>query len=359
FLTGYVPGDVNFFDFGGWASYDKNNMKVTDCGCFGDFLKLEPKTSFFKDVFLLIPSVLFLFFHKKMHEVFTPAIRSLIVVVTVVGVTLYCFSNYRWDIPGQDFRPFKVGVDIAEQKQREEAAAANVQVLGYTITPKDGGEVINFTMQEFLANYQNYPEDKFDIQQEVSEPEVAPTKISDFEVSDYEGYDVAPDLLAEPGYTFVIVSYQLKGEQTGTKIREVEELVMQIDTILEEERDMIAEIDTTMVPRVKEIEVPQYNFDPAYLKKWSDKVQPVMLAAQEKGYKVVALTKYESPSFINAFRQEIGAEYDFLQGDDIMLKTIIRSNPGVMLLKGGKILEKWHYRKLPDYERISTEFGLE
>jgi uncharacterized membrane protein YphA (DoxX/SURF4 family) len=65
YLTGYVPEGVNFFEFGKWGPYVSTNMKVTDCGCFGDFLKLEPKVSFLKDIVLLVPSLLFLFQWKK------------------------------------------------------------------------------------------------------------------------------------------------------------------------------------------------------------------------------------------------------------------------------------------------------
>jgi uncharacterized membrane protein YphA (DoxX/SURF4 family) len=71
YLTGYVPGGVNFFDFGNWGAYKASNMKVTDCGCFGDFIKLEPKISFFKDIALLFPSVYFVLKHKQMHDFFT------------------------------------------------------------------------------------------------------------------------------------------------------------------------------------------------------------------------------------------------------------------------------------------------
>jgi len=59
YLTGYVPDDVNFFEFTKWGAYEASNMKVTDCGCFGDFIKLEPRISFFKDIFLLIPAIIF------------------------------------------------------------------------------------------------------------------------------------------------------------------------------------------------------------------------------------------------------------------------------------------------------------
>jgi uncharacterized membrane protein YphA (DoxX/SURF4 family) len=65
YLTGYVPQGKNFFDGTVWGMFKETNMRVTDCGCFGDFLKLHPKVSFFKDLGLLIPALLFLFFITK------------------------------------------------------------------------------------------------------------------------------------------------------------------------------------------------------------------------------------------------------------------------------------------------------
>ena len=61
YLTGYVPQGVNFFEFGKWDAWVETNMKVTDCGCFGDFIKLKPKTSFLKDVFFTDSSLLVYF----------------------------------------------------------------------------------------------------------------------------------------------------------------------------------------------------------------------------------------------------------------------------------------------------------
>ena len=94
YLTGYVSDGVNFFSFSDWGAYKDTNMKVTDCGCFGDFIKLKPKTSFLKDVFLLIPGFYFLFKPSHMHQLFSRNIRNILVVLTVVGITFYCFSNY-------------------------------------------------------------------------------------------------------------------------------------------------------------------------------------------------------------------------------------------------------------------------
>ena len=116
YLTGYVPEGVNFFEFSKWGEYTATNMKVTDCGCFGDFIKLEPFTSFTKDVFLLIPAFYFLFRSKDMHSFFSEKVKNGIIGLTIGGLLLYCFSNYIWDIPHADFRPFKVAADIRGQR---------------------------------------------------------------------------------------------------------------------------------------------------------------------------------------------------------------------------------------------------
>ena len=103
YLTGYVPEGVNFFEFGKWGPYVETNMKVTDCGCFGDFIKLKPLVSFYKDIFLLFPAFFFVFRHKDMHQLFTKGIRNIIIWGSTIGLIIYCLSNFVWDIPHADF----------------------------------------------------------------------------------------------------------------------------------------------------------------------------------------------------------------------------------------------------------------
>ncbi|NJC25299.1 hypothetical protein [Neolewinella antarctica] len=311
YLTGYVPSGVNFFDTANWGAYADTNMKVTDCGCFGDFLKLEPRTSFFKDIALLVPAIAFLFGTGKMHQLFNTTGRTL----AVAGIALlslgYGMSNYVWDIPGQDFRPFKIGTDVAAVKQAEMESENNVTVLGYALTNKATGEVANMTQAEFLKVYKDYPESDWEIGQQLSEPSVVRTKISDFELSDENGDDPVPELLLSSEYTFLIVAYKLKGDK-GT-------------------------------------------WDAEYVAKWQQDIAPVVEAAGANGHKVAAMTKYNAPANIADFKSAIGADYPFWTGDDIMLKTIIRANPGVVLMKDGKIINKWHHEQLPAFEVIAEE----
>ncbi|MGB3800085.1 MAG: hypothetical protein WA952_09750 [Lewinella sp.] len=310
YLTGYVPSGTNFFAFSDWGPYTESNMKVTDCGCFGDFLKLEPRVSFLKDVALLIPALIFLLAPGKLHQLFTPRVRSLSVLAIGAVSVMYCLSNFIWDIPGQDFRPFKVGTDVAARKQAESDAAAAVTILGYELTNKESGEVTTMSMDDFLKVYKDYPKEEWEIENFTSEPTLESTKISEFEVSDAEGYDVVPDLLADPGYTFLIVAYKLKGEAGA------------------------------------------WNAD--YLNDWREDIQPVVEKAQAAGHSVMAMTKYVDDAALDDFKQTIGADYPFHRGDDILLKTIIRSNPGVVLMKQGVIVNKWHHSKLPAFDDIAN-----
>lgn len=308
YTTGYVPSGVNYFAFGEWGTYMDSNMKVTDCGCFGDFLKLEPFQSFLKDIALLFPAFIFLIWTKKMHQIFTAKARNITLGALTIVTLIYCFSNYAWDIPGQDFRPFKVGTDVAAVKQAESDAASNVTTLAYVLTNKKTGEVKEIETTAFLKVMGDYPQSDWEYDTKVSKPAIEPTKISDFELSDAEGYDPIPELLEDDSYTFLIVAFKLKGEKG--------------------------------------------DWDPAYVDKWTSSVQPLMNKALAAGHKVAAMTKFNDDSAINDFKKAIGADYPFWRGDDIMLKTIIRSNPGVVLMKNGVILDKWHYNKLPGFEEM-------
>ena len=84
---------------------------MTDCGCFGDFIKLVPRISFYKDLGLLIPAFYFVFRHKDMHQLFTFKARRIIVAASTILLILFCLYNAVWNLPVIDFRPFKVGTE--------------------------------------------------------------------------------------------------------------------------------------------------------------------------------------------------------------------------------------------------------
>ena len=69
--------------------------------------------------------------------------------------------------------------------------------------------------------------------------------------------------------------------------------------------------------------------------------------AEDHDYPFYALTA-SGEKGIERWRDMTGAEYPFCQTDDITLKTIVRSNPGLVLLKDGVIINKWSHNRLPD-----------
>ena len=346
YLTGYVPGDVNFFEFGKWVAFQETNMKVTDCGCFGDFLKLKPKISFFKDLCLLVPALIFLWQHKNFHQLFSAGARGAIVTLTTVGLLIYCMSNYVWDLPHADFRPFHEGKDVRTQKQLEEEAAANTQVIAYNLTNKSTGESKELPIDEYLKVYKEYPKEEWDLQQITSIPAVEATKISDFEIEGLKGEDIVPDLLDTIGYSWMIVAHKMPAKAAPQTIM-VKDTSWIVDTV------QVTEDSTAYVKRIdqvtdKQITKEVYNFPDYYIDRYQDKLLGILDAAAKDSVNIFAATGYTDPVSLDDFKAASGFNYPIYQADDILLKTIVRSNPGLVLWKDGKIVGKWHHKKFDE-----------
>jgi uncharacterized membrane protein YphA (DoxX/SURF4 family) len=353
YLTGYVPSDVNFFEIGKWGPYVETNMKVTDCGCFGDFLKLKPKISFFKDLFLLIPAFYFVFRHKDMHQLFSKKVRTITIAASTLVIFIYCLSNYSWDLPHTDFRPFAVGVDVRGTLEAEQESEANVQVLGYKITNIASKEVVEMNYATFLKEYKNYPKEEWEYEQVKSEPEIEATKISDFDAESVDGNDMTEEILNDPNYSFMIVSYKLYND-TRTTSTTVNDTTWVQDSIVSPDTIIYVRNPSKVTPRT--ITETEYLWDKNFQQIYKEKVNPLAEAAEKDGYKVYAIVGGAGGEMIESFRHGTQTAYPFYMADDILLKTIVRSNPGVVLLKDGKIIQKWHHKKLPGYEEIKAKY---
>ncbi len=357
YLTGYVPEGVNFFEFSKWGPYLSSNMKVTDCGCFGDFMKLKPIVTFSKDVVLLMPGLFFLFKSKIQHKLFSQSIRDIISIVSIIGLTLYCFTNFVWDIPKTDFRPFKKGVNLLAQKELEEDAMANIAILSWTLKNRKTSEIKKLPNATYMKNYKSYPKTEWEIvDQEKTEPAIKSTKISEFELDDHtNGEDVAAEILGNTEPNLMIVCYKLKGEGV-TKQRK------KMDSIFVNESISLKNRQDSTIRRFKGIEevtedYVDYKWDEDYVQRFIDKIKPLAKAAEADGKKIYLVTGSTADMVQSLFRAS-GLDIDYYTADDILLKTIVRSNPGIVLLKSSTILDKWHYNKLPSYSDIKSEHGF-
>ena len=347
YLTGYVPERATFFEFGSWAAWKESNMKVTDCGCFGDFLKLKPYTSFLKDVMLLVPSLVFLFATGKMHRLFTPVTRYAIAGGVTLASLLFCFSNYVWDLPIVDFRPFHVGADVRNERIAQNEAMNNVEVQGFQFKNNNTGEEKFVAYDEYMSNYQAYSKDDgWEVLEQVMDELPVTDKIYEMAFEDKSGADITEDFLAYDGVVLTIVSPDLKYTKERRMV-EIEEEVYVNDTIISGD-------STYIRPRPASTKTTQAEADVAvweapFVERFSA-LNPIVRAAQADNARVVAMVPFIDNESLAQLSEQIGVEYAFFKADDITLKTMIRSTPGVILWKDGKIVGKWHRSQMPSWE---------
>ena len=269
---------------------------VTDCGCFGDAIIMTNWQTFGKNIFLMIFTII-LFVNRNKYET-SWNLKSqwgLISIPFIFSILLsaYCYNN----LPIIDFRPYNIGTYIPEKMiVPENAPKAEYETV--LVYKKDGIEK-EFTMNNLPDSTWEWVSTK-NIQK--SEGYIPP--IHDFTISTLLGNDITEIILNDSKFTFLLVAYDLK--KTSTKnIEEINEL---------------AEF------------------------------------AQESGVcNFICLTS-SLESEIEKFKEETNASYMFFNTDEITLKTIIRSNPGIVLLKKGTIIGKWHHNNTPSGEDITEDY---
>jgi uncharacterized membrane protein YphA (DoxX/SURF4 family) len=269
-----------FFTF--LTFYSAYFNKVTDCGCFGDAIKLTPWESFTKDVVLMI-FVLHLFWHRRRFPASLRTREGHAVVLAVVAISAFLGIYAINHLPFIDFRAYRVGNHIPTQMLPAE------QPITEYVFIKDGKEV---TSQKYLSAEEGYQYKSFKI---LNEDKTKP-KITDYNVTSPEGEDVTQ-------WTF-----------EGSKL---------ILTIYDASKASTKNIgDIRGLTRGLE-----------------GKVDCLILTAS-------------SEEAIDTFRHENQLGVPFYFADATVLKTIIRSNPGISLWKDGTVLGNWHHNDTPDPSQI-------
>lgn len=225
---------------------------VTDCGCFGDALKLTNWQTFGKNVALTLMALVVMRRPRMMTRFITERNQWTISLYSLIfGLVLALYDIHR--LPVIDFRPYHVGVDL----------------------PKA-------------------------IMEEWNGIETEPQYL-DFSIQTLEGEDITFDWLQQPGYKFLLAAPFLEVADDGAM----------------------------------------------------DQLNDVYDYAQQQGYPFLCLTSSLQES-IGRWKDLTGAEYPFAWTDGIVLKTVIRSNPGLLLLKDGVIVNKWPNTNLPSYEELNA-----
>ena len=223
---------------------------IHDCGCFGDALVLTNWQTFWKNVILLVLSVIVWKWPLDMPRLISESNQWIVMNYSGVFILLIIAGRSLYTLPQFDFRPYHIGADLKEGWNKM----------------MDGED----------------------------------SPFADFFIEDMdEGEDITEAVLNKEGYTFLLISPHLE------------------------------QADDSQLDELNRI----YDY------------------SLDNGYPFYCLTA--SPqNVIDRWCDMTGAEYPFCQTDDITLKTVIRSNPGLVLLKDGMIIRKWSHNALPAEEEL-------
>ncbi|MDT0691079.1 DoxX family protein [Salegentibacter sp. F188] len=293
-LIGYLPKFTTwslllmiiFFTF--LTFYSAYFNKVTDCGCFGDAIPLTPWQSFIKDVILLV-LIVFLFVKRKLiTPVFVPASHRWIIFLSFMLSFIFCYYVLM-HLPVFDFRAYKIGANIQEGMEVPEGAQEAVYEYQWKFL-HDGEEVVIATNGQYPQQEGEFIGVETEMVQKGYEP-----PIHDFYIQK-DGENFTSEIL-EAEKVFFIVAYNLRST----------------------ERDGYAAV-----------------------KRLSDE-------ALEKGYKVVGVTS-SGEELQQQISEKYNLNFEFYQGDETALKTIVRSNPGLLVLRRGTITQKKHWFDAADID---------
>ena len=278
---------------------DALTNKVDDCGCFGDAVKLTNWQTFWKNVALDVFVVLIFVFKPK--DVKRRTERDvLIALFAIVIMLIFGIYNIKNE-PCIDFRPWKVGNQMIPGLDSED----ELEVKSFLIYKhKATGEVKQFESKEFMAfvsENPNYQEEWEFVDSRVENPyEIS---ADGFAMLDAEGEDYATDLIGDEGYLLIMTIHHL------------------------------ADVDEDGVKAMK------------YMKRF----------AMENDMQVVILSSALQDD-MQAFQYENDlADIDFYFADETAIKTMLRSNPGIVLIKHGRVIGKWHYRNYLSINEIELD----
>lgn len=289
---------IVFFTF--LTFYSAYFNKVTDCGCFGDALKLTPWESFTKDIILLVFILIIFFNRNSIKSVFKTAkadwIATGLSTIAITSFSLYCL----WHLPVKDFRPYAIGKSIPEQMKLPEGAKPDIYETKLIYKNTSSGEVKEFSSAD-------YPwQDSTWVWQETQNKLIQKgdeAEIHDFKIMDYDGNDYTADFLSDPDYIFILISYDINKTN-------------------------------------KEAHIEFNEFAKECL---------------NNGVSIIGLTA-SSYNTVENFRHEVQSMYDYYNADEITLKTIIRASPGLILLKEGVVIGQWHYNDIPSFEEVKAKY---
>jgi len=268
---------------------------VSDCGCFGDAWVLTNWQTFGKNVILLAAAIIAFCYRKKLFRLVSKKnawLVPLYALIFSVVLSIYCLYH----LPLLDFRPYKIGKNIPEEMTVPDGVKPSV--LETVFVMEKNGEKKEFAIEDYPDSTWTFVDTRTIVREKGYEP-----AIREFSITDpVAGKDITNEVLSDNGYTFLLIAYRLE------------------------------EADKMNIDLVNEL----YDY------------------SVEHDCKFYCLTS-SSEEVMEWWNERTGSEYPFCLADGATLKTMIHSNPGLMLIKNGTILNKWSDWDIPN-EKELTEY---
>jgi uncharacterized membrane protein YphA (DoxX/SURF4 family) len=272
------------------TGYSAITGKVTDCGCFGDAIKLKPVESFLKDVVLLVFILIIFIGQKHIKPLFNKVIVNIGLFISVLVSTFFTFYTFMF-LPAKDFLPYKIGNNIQELTLIPPGSPVD-EVEMLFIYQKDGKQF------EFKADA--LPEDidayEFVDRKDKVIKEGFKPPIHDFKLTDFSGKEFTDSLFSIKGYQVLLVQTKIEKSRTAA-----------INGLKDLSNDCIK----------------------AGIPIWA----------------ITATTPEDAANFV----KENQLPFQYYTMDAIPLKSMVRSNPGVILMKDNVVVMKWGAYNLPSF----------
>ena len=278
---------------------------VQTCGCFGDAIPLTPWQSFSKDLVLLLLIIVIFINRKTIEPVFNKKTGDNLLIgsaIIAVGLGLYTYNF----MPVIDFLPYKVGASIPDAMKIPPGAKPDEFQITYNLKNKKTGETKVMTDREYLSS-NIWKDNSWEV---VGTPENKLVKkgyeppIKDLSIQDAQGNNYTNELLSNPYNSLIVVAYDLNHTNV----------------------EAIGKINAMAANLI-------HNFN----------TRTIMLTSN-------------SAKNAEAFARKNHLVMEIFYADEVPLKSMVRANPGVLLLKNGVILNKWHYHSMPKYEDLVKQY---
>ncbi len=268
--------------------FDATKNLVPDCGCFGDAIKLSNWATFYKNIVFTIMAFVLLFAQKGQQRA-KPMLQNIILILAAGGFMWFQFYNYN-HLPLLDFRAWKTGKDMKIKN-------ADKQKIYVIYKNKQTGETKEYLSPDYPWNDSIWKANWVFVDQRIDDSQVI--KPHDLIIENAQRDDVTSGIIENPGFQLLIIS-----------------------------QDMDETNGEAMIKASK------------------------LAAALEPESVETALITATGPEEVKKYLKLYNITYPVYYADDIELKAMIRSNPGIMLLHNGVILNKWHYNDFPTKAEI-------